>query len=147
AIAKLDQALVIDPKSVDAYLLKASIYGNIKKYDSSVINYKKSIALDSVYTHISQLSYSISLAGAGRFNEALRAANKFLTMEKLNERSIKAAEYRKSIYEFAIDYENKHPLGNYVFAPVNLGDSINTIESEYYPSLTIDRTRMVFNRR
>ncbi len=36
---------------------------------------------------------------------------------------------------------------NYVFAPQNLGDSINSKQSEYYPSFTIDDSTFVFTRR
>jgi outer membrane protein OmpA-like peptidoglycan-associated protein/Tol biopolymer transport system component len=61
--------------------------------------------------------------------------------------STKAGNYRKSVYEFALDYEKKHPHNNYVFAPKNMGDSINSKDLEYYPSLTIDGKKMVFTRR
>jgi outer membrane protein OmpA-like peptidoglycan-associated protein len=87
------------------------------------------------------------LAGIGKFQQALDAVNAFLTNPKLNEQSIKAGNYRKSCWEFAVEYEKKHPVKNYVFAPQNLGDSINSAASEYYPSITIDGSKMVFTRR
>ena len=36
---------------------------------------------------------------------------------------------------------------NYVFAPKNMGAAINSTESEYFPSLTIDSKELVFTRR
>ncbi|MGZ4049056.1 MAG: OmpA family protein, partial [Bacteroidia bacterium] len=62
-------------------------------------------------------------------------------------RSRKAGEFRKGTYQFAIDYANTHPGKNYVFKPENLGDSINTTNLEYFPSLTIDGKKLVFTER
>jgi len=119
----------------------------MKNYSGSVTNFEKAFSLDSVYTNYYLLPYSISLAGSGRFTDALLAVNKFLTNPKINDRSRKAGEFRKKTYEFAIDYANAHPEKNYVFAPENLGDSINTNYLEYFPSITIDGKRLTFTKR
>jgi outer membrane protein OmpA-like peptidoglycan-associated protein len=55
--------------------------------------------------------------------------------------------YRKHTYEFAIQYAASHPSANYEFAPVNLGDNVNSPRPEYYPSITIDDSILVFTRR
>jgi tetratricopeptide (TPR) repeat protein len=128
AMKYIATAITIDPNFVDAYLTRAGIYANMKKYDSSVYDFEKGIQLDSIYSSTYYLPYSISLAGVGKFEKALIAVNEFLQNNTLNERSRKAGNYRKSTYEFAIDYEKQHPSKNYVFTPKNLGDSIN---SEY----------------
>ena len=147
AIATINKALLIEPKFVDAYLSRAGIYANLKKYDSSVIDFEKGIALDSVYSSTYFLPYSISLAGTGQFQKALNAITVFLQNKTLNQQSLRAGNYRKQVYEFALDYEKKHPNKNYVFTPVNLGDSVNSIYPEYYPSLTIDGKKLIFTRR
>ena len=50
----------------------------------------------------------------------------------------KPGMYHKSSYQFALDYEKQHP-GHFQMNTINLPyDSINTAESEYFPSLTID---------
>ena len=59
----------------------------------------------------------------------------------------KAAEYRKRSYQFAVDYAKAHAQDNYVFTPINLGDGINSEESEYFPSLPVDGNEMIFTRR
>ncbi|MES2891675.1 MAG: OmpA family protein [Bacteroidota bacterium] len=147
AISKINKAISLEPRFVDAYLSRAGIYANLKKYDSSVLDFQKALQLDSVYSITYQLPYSISLAGMGQFNNALNAVNRFLQYDKLNSQSLRAGNYRKSVYEFALDYEKKHPANNYVFAPKNLGDSANSTALEYYPSLTIDGKKLVFTRR
>ena len=87
------------------------------------------------------------MAGTGRFNDALDAVNKFLLNPKLNQRSSKAGEFRKGTYQFAINFAKEHPDNNYVFKPKNLGDSINTSNLEYFPSITIDGKKLIFTRR
>ena len=147
AIAKINQAIKLEPTFVDAFLSRAGIYANLKKYDSSVIDFEKGFQLDSVYSINYLLPYSISQAGLGQFQKALHAVNRFLQSEGLNSQSIRAGNYRKGVYEFALAFEKKHPLSQYVFAPQNLGDAINSNALEYFPSLTIDGKKFIFTRR
>ncbi|MEO8861042.1 MAG: OmpA family protein, partial [Ginsengibacter sp.] len=147
SIKMINEALKIEPKFVDAYLSLAGINADMKNYAESVNQFEKAFLMDSVYTSDYLLPYSISLAGTGRFKDALDAVNKFLKVPKLNDRSIKAGEFRKGTYQFAIDYDKEHPEKDYVFKPVNLGDSINTTDLEYFPSLTIDGKKMIFTKR
>lgn len=147
AMANIDKAIALDPKFVEAWLTKAGIYADQKKYDSSVFNFESALQLDREFSKTYLLPYSISLAGIGQFQKALDAVTEFLTNTTLNAPSIKAGNYRKSVYEFALDYDKKHPAKNYVFARKNLGDSVNSEALEYYPSLTIDGKKLIFTRR
>lgn len=147
AIPIINEALQQDPEFVDALLSLGGVYGQLKDYNNSIIYFQKAFAIDSAYTRFYLLPYSINLAGAGRFNDALQAVNQFLNIPNLNDKSKKLATYRKSCYEFAIQYAATHPSDNYTFAPVNLGDSVNTAALEYYPSFTIDDSLFVFTRR
>lgn len=147
AIKMANDALKIESKFVDAYISMAGMYAELKNYNESVANYEKAFSLDEVYSKAYLLPYSISLAGAGKFDKALNAVNTFLAIPKLNDRSIKAGQFRKKTYEFAVDYEKAHSSKNYVFNPKNLGDHINSKDPEYYPSITIDGNKMVFTKR
>ena len=147
AIQHINEALVIDPQFVDAYLSRAGVYANLKNYTASVKDFEKGLQMDSVYSKTFLLPYSISLAGAGNFRKALETVTEFLKNPTLNQQSIKAGNYRKSVYTFAVEYEIKHPVKDYVFTPRNLGDSINSAALEYFPSLTIDGSKMIFTRR
>lgn len=147
AIQKINEALSLEPKYVEAYLSRAAIYADLKDYAASINDFDKAFALDTVFCSMYQLPYSISLAGMGEFEKALSAINNFLKIEKLNPQSIRSAKYRKSTYEFAINYKQKHPDSDYNFSPVNLGSGINSNHLEYYPSLTIDGKKMIFTRR
>ena len=147
AIKMIGESLKISPNYLDAYLSLGGIYADMNDYNQSVSNFEKAFAIDSAFARDYYLPYSISLAGCGRFEDALKAVITFLSSSKLNDRSIRAGEFRKKTYEFAINYANTHPEKNYVFAPQNLGDSINTADLEYFPSLTIDGKKFIFTRR
>lgn len=148
AAGLLLQAVDIDKSYLEAYLSLGGIYGQIKNYKSSVEFYEKAFAIDSNYTIDYKLPYSINLAGMGEFEKALAAINDLLTKKPpKNSTSLKAAEYRKRCFEFAVDYARKNKDRTYVFAPQNMGASINSAESEYFPSLTIDGNELVFTRR
>ena len=147
AIKMINDALKIEPKFVEAYLSIAGMYAELKDYTESVNQFEKAFLLDSVYSKNYLLPYSISLSGAGRFADALKAVNTFLAQPKLNDRSIKAGMFRKKCYEFALNYAKDHDTKKYIFKPQNLGENINSKDLEYYPSLTIDGKKLVFTRR
>jgi outer membrane protein OmpA-like peptidoglycan-associated protein len=145
AIRGMDACIRMDGRFVEAYLSRAGLHAELKHYDSSVMDFAKAFELDAYFSREYRLPYSISLAGIGKFKEAMSMVDSFLTMEGLNERSRKSGAYRKSSYAFAAGLRQKD--SGYVFAPLNLGDSINSKDLEYYPSLTIDGSKMVFTRR
>ncbi|MEP7279822.1 MAG: OmpA family protein [Bacteroidota bacterium] len=146
-ISLLQQAVHIDHHFLDAYLSIAGMYGEQKNYDSAIGNYETARAIDSVYFRDYNLPYSINLAGRGLFEKALAAVEEFNTIPNLNPSSLKAGDYRRRCYQFAIDYKKNTAGSNYKFEPVNLGDSINTNVSEYFPALTIDSKQLIFTRR
>ena len=150
AIVKLGDALKAEPKFVDVYLSRAGIYANLKNYPASVNDFETAFKMDSVYSNTYLLPYSISLAGIGNFERALQTVNRFLQTPLLNAQSIKAGNYRKKTYELgiahAISLKSKNAPA-YLFAPRNAGENINSDALEYFPSLTIDGSKMIFTRR
>lgn len=147
ALEFIDNAIKIDNRYLDAYLTKAGIYGEMKDYENCIANYEKAFTIDAEYSKDYKLPYSINLAGAGKFQQALDAVTQFLSNPDLNEPSRRAGEYRRRCFTFAVEYDKAHPAKNYVFAPKNMGDSINSADLEYYPSVTIDDKTLVFTRR
>lgn len=147
SVAHLADALKADPKYLDVYLSRAGIYANMKNYTASVADFETAFLKDSVYANTFLLPYSISLAGIGNFEKALATVNHFLATPKLNEQSVKAGNYRKNTYQFALQYLKMNQGKNYIFNPFNMGDSINSTALEYLPSLTVDGNKMIFNRR
>lgn len=148
SIETLQQAVRIDSNYEEAYLSIAGMYGSFKNYQAAVDNYEKAKAIDSNFFIDYNLPYSIDLAGIGQFDKALQAVTTFLTVTNLNERSRKAGEYRLKSYKFALDYAAAHPsAAGYKCEFRNMGDSINTDVSEYYPTISLDGNTLIFTRR
>ena len=127
-IKTLQDAIKIEPRYLEALLSIAGIYFEQKNYQSAIEYYEKGKAIDSAWFKDYNLPYSINLAGLGEFQKALKAIDEFLSIPNLNEQSLKAANYRRKTYQFAIDYNNHHPLNGYRFEPKNMGDSINSMQ-------------------
>ena len=147
AISQIDLAIAADPRFVDAYLSKAGLHGELKEYAQAVEQYEKAFSLDQGYTAEYRLPYAINLAGMGAFSKAKEALDMFLSSTTPDERSRKAATYRLECMTFALSADSVKPGRNYVFSPRNMGDSINSPDSEYFPALTIDGKTLVFTRR
>ncbi|WP_431211365.1 tetratricopeptide repeat protein [Puia sp. P3] len=147
-IETLKKAPAIDNNYEEACLSIAGMYSEMKDHRSAVQYYEKAKAIDSDFFKDYNLPYSIDLAGTGNFEKALQAIDVFLTVDNLNETSRKAGAYRERCYQFALDYSAAHQSSaNYKFEPHNLGDSINTEVSEYYPSISLDGSTLIFTRR
>jgi outer membrane protein OmpA-like peptidoglycan-associated protein len=146
-IDRLQEAVKLDSRFEDAFLSIGGMYGEMKDYREAILNYEIARSIDSVYFMDYNLPYSINLAGQGEFEKALSAVTLFLTVPNLNTTSRKAGEYRQKCYRFALDYASSHNLSGYRFAPRNLGDSINTEVSEYYPTISLDGKTLIFTRR
>ncbi|MDE3126296.1 MAG: OmpA family protein [Bacteroidota bacterium] len=148
AIPVLHKVLEQDSTFLDAWLSLAGVYGELKNYQLAIQYYEKVKNVDSLYFLPYNLPYSINLAGLGHFKEAELAIEQFLAIPSLNEVSRKSGIYRQKCYQFALQYAQTHPKANSsAFIPKNLGDSVNSPQSEYYPTLTIDDSLLIFTRR
>jgi outer membrane protein OmpA-like peptidoglycan-associated protein/tetratricopeptide (TPR) repeat protein len=147
SISQINEAIKAEPKYVEAYLSRASVYAELKEYNNSIADFEKAILLDSVFSESYYLPYSISLAATGAFEKALLFINKFLSIPNLNQQSNRAGNFRKDQFEFAVNFAKAYSDTSYHFSPKHLGSGINTENHEYFPSLTIDGKKMIFTRR
>ena len=146
-LVSLKKAVAINNMYEDAFLSMAGIYTELKNYQSAVDNYKIAKSIDSNYFIDYNLSFSLPLAGLGKFEEALAAVTEFQSIPTLHESSLRSAAYRSKCYQFAIEYAAKKNLPVYKFVPQNMGDSVNSAFSEYFPTISLDGKKLVFTRR
>ena len=148
ATAFLQQAIEADAGYADAYLGLGRIQLEWKNYRNAVGNFEKAIAIDSGYCINYFYSYSLCLAGIGVFEKALEAISLLLKKSPpANERRLTDALQHQKDYRFAIEYTRQQTDKNYVFAPRNVGAGVNSTESEYFPTLSIDGKQLVYTRR
>ncbi|HEX6332767.1 MAG TPA: OmpA family protein, partial [Flavisolibacter sp.] len=147
ALGLLQEAAVIDKNYLEAYLSLGGVYGQLKNREQSILNYEKAFAIDSNFASDFRLPYSINLAGLGQFEKALQSIEALLARPNLGSNTRKAAEYRRNTYLFAINYAKEKGTSAYVFAPRNMGDGVNSAESEYFPTMPIDSRELIFTRK
>ncbi|MFM2338990.1 MAG: hypothetical protein RL115_2183 [Bacteroidota bacterium] len=148
AAGLLQQAIEADNNYVDAYLSLAGLYGKLKNYQNSIKQYEKAFALDSIYTLDYRYLYAAKLAGIGAFEKALAAIDEQLQKKTpKNAAALEKLNKLKKNYEFGTQYALAHADKKYVFAPINLGEQVNSPYLEYWPFLSIDAKQLVFTRR
>ncbi|MFZ9695181.1 MAG: OmpA family protein [Chitinophagaceae bacterium] len=149
AISFLQDATDADENYADAWLALAKLQSEQKNYSYSVICFRRAMAIDINYAKPHLLSYSISLAGTGDFNKALEMINRFIDQVKPTGAQLEQALQRKKSFEFAVNFEKTEQTNKdkTVFAPKNLGPSVNSKLAEYLPSQTIDGTQLFYTRR
>lgn len=148
AAGLLKDAIEAEPGFVEAHLALAAMYGRLKNYNSSIASYEKAFAIDSNYTIDFKPGYAAKLAGIGEFEKALNALNDYLSKRSpKNPTTIEKISRQQKNYAFAVAWAKENKESHYVFAPKNLGSNVNTSALEYWPSLSIDGSELVFTRR
>lgn len=143
----LTKAIAADSNFVDAYISLAGVFGEKKEYAKSIVFFEKARQKDSVYFRKFYLPYSIDLAGTGQFEKAYRLTEQYLDNPMLDETTFRSVAYRNNCYAFGAKFAKDHPRPGYVFDPINMGDSVNGPRPEYFPTMTVDDSMLVFTRR
>lgn len=142
AVNLLRKAIAADSGFFDAYAQLGSLYNRMHQYDNALSCFTKAYQLDSAAFSSGLSLYAKAAAGTGDFARALELLNHYLQQPGLSEDERERAISSREHFRFALQSAQK----NIPFTPVNLGDSINSADPEYFPSLTIDQQTLVFTR-
>ncbi|HOY30652.1 MAG TPA: OmpA family protein [Bacteroidales bacterium] len=137
--SNLLKALKEDDQFIEAHMLLGNIYEEQKLTEKAIHFYNNVIEIDpeyfeGVYFNIGSGEFSI-----GKYEEAGQHLEKYLTYSDQAPKTVKRAKFLLKSCRFAV-HAVKNPVP---FKPVNLGDSINTSNNEYSPSLTVDEQTLV----
>lgn len=138
-----------DPNYMDPYIALAHIYKQRKDYKKAAKYLEAVLQTSPLVCTDCHYDYAEVLAGLGDFSKALKHINAYLAQENLREELREEAEKLQKNYQFAVNYAQKHKtsLSNYKFYPRNMGANVNSIYSEYFPTLNFDATKIYFTRR
>lgn len=129
-----------DPSYLDAWLLLADIYREINNPEKEISALEKAAGLKDI--PLVWLRLGNALLSIGNYEEALCSYTGYLEKEKIKPERRREVEMRIESCRFAID-----ALKNAVeFNPQRLSDSVNSSFDEYWPSLNIDNSRLIFTR-
>jgi outer membrane protein OmpA-like peptidoglycan-associated protein len=137
------QAVAKDPNFVEAEMLLAYVYTDQRKYKESLKHYTRCIEINpyffpEVYSSAGAIELKLGLyeQAKGHFEGYLNFKGAPLMMADLVKDGLRDCN-------FAIE-ALKHPVP---FEPINLGDKINSPLPEYFPSISVDGTKLLYTRR
>lgn len=138
-----------DPKYLDPYIALSHIYKRRKDYKKAAYYLGTVMNSDPLTCKECHYDYAEIMAGLGNFTEALKHIEAYLAIADLHPELREEAEKLRKNYDFAVQYAKKYKssLDNYKFYPRNMGENVNSIYSEYFPTLNFDATKIYFTRR
>jgi outer membrane protein OmpA-like peptidoglycan-associated protein len=136
----LNKALNVDPDFIEALMMRAQIHKDNHELDKAIIDFKRALEIKPDfyppgYMVLASVNYQL-----GNYKEALESVQNFITLNNFAQISRNEALSFLKKAEFALQsIDNPVP-----FNPENMGDSINSVYSEYWPSLSIDEKTLIF---
>ena len=137
------QAIEIDDKFYEAYMMLGELLSKQKRYSEAANNYKKAITIDS--TAYMPVFFNMATAEmmSGDYENALIHYNVYIVQKNISVKNKDLAEKNIKNCQFAIE-AMKNPVP---FSPESLGEGINTSDDEYWPSITADGQTLMFTRQ
>ena len=136
-------AVASDNHFYEAYLMLGELMSKQLRYNEAVKYYKEAVRIDSTFYPPMFFSLAEAEFQSGNYESALLHYRVYLTEEKISEKNRAIAIRKVKSCEFAID-AIKNPVP---FNPVSVGNSINSIDDEYWPSITADGQTIMFTRQ
>ncbi len=131
-----------DPQFFEAWMLLADVSEILKKPEESIDAFKKAIVIQPqrfppIYYNLAGVEMQLD-----QYEDAISNLEKFLLFPKISPEMRKKGERRLGNAKFAM-VAIKTPVP---FNPINMGEMINSVHSEYHPSLTVDEQTLIFTR-
>jgi len=136
-------ATLHDPGFYEAYMMLGELYARQKKYTDAAANYRKAVNIDSLWYRPVFFSLANAEMMTEEYTEALAHYKAYLKNKGNSEKNIQLTLKNIKNCEFAIEAMKK-PVP---FNPVSVGNSINTPDDEYWPSITADGQTLIFTRQ
>lgn len=145
AIYWIDKAIEKDPNFIDAYFLKAEYCMASGRAMEAIEAYRKILEINPNVSSTGFVYYDLAMLefSQGLYTDALAHAQAYKKIPGANPEYMPQIEQLILNCEFAIN-AMKNPVP---FNPVNVGAGVNTGDSEYFPTLTVDQQQLLFTRR
>lgn len=138
----LNEAISLDRSFYEAYLLKSDIYQEMDSVAPLMNVLEIATSLRPEKFPKSYFILGNAYYRSGMYQKAGEAYREYL--KRVDEKAPLVAKAKKNIEKCsgATDLL-KHPVP---FVSVNLGDAINSVDDEYWPSITVDGKTIIFTR-
>ncbi len=139
----LNKAIDADPKFCDALILLGDILHHDTKNDEAILLYNKALQIDSNYCFKKYKTLGEIYFDKKNYDLANQYFQKYLSFEKLPPPEKADAAHTLANINF-IKNAVAHPVP---FEPHKMSDAINSELDEYYPSMSVDGSTLIFTRR
>jgi outer membrane protein OmpA-like peptidoglycan-associated protein/tetratricopeptide (TPR) repeat protein len=140
AVEFLNESIQKDSNYIDSYITLFQVYVDLKKNENAIAIFEKAISIDSASCAPYFVKYANTYASLGNYKKANDLLNTI--KEGLPVYLTQSFNQLKTICDFALSYpmdENSKVI--------NAGDSINTANAEYFPTVTVQDSLLIFMRK
>jgi len=138
----LKSAIEADPSFQNAFITLAGVYNAQKKYAEAKSAYQKAILINKNIAPAVIYGLAETEFATQEYDKAKQHFEEFLALDSSSDRAKKAKKYLLDC-DFAA-FAIKKPVK---YNPTNLGQGVNTTDSEYFPALTADGETLIFTRQ
>ncbi|MDP4761454.1 MAG: OmpA family protein [Crocinitomicaceae bacterium] len=141
----LNKAIEKDSNFWEAHLLNGEFNEIIRNYKGAIYHYKRALEIDPNHSISGSTVYRLATCqmAIADYDGALKNCEVYLKNPNAKEENFGTVRRMQDCANFA-KYAISHPKP---FEPKNIGASINTHLSEYYPTITVDGKTFLFTRR
>lgn len=143
AVQLLTMAIDRDPMFIEAYIFLGEVLTKMKKYQEAIDAFEKSIALRPNYINQVYFALGTLYQDFGNYDKSKENFSIFLKTGTENPEFERLAKVGLATADFA-----KEALKNpFVINPINMGEEVNTVYPEYFPSITGDDQTFLYTRQ
>jgi hypothetical protein len=124
-------------------MMLGELRSKLKRYKEASSDFRAAVRIDSLFFKPVFFSLATSEMMSGDYYNALIHFNVYLNQKDMLEKNRHTAMKNVKNCEFALE-AIKNPVP---FNPVSIGNSINTNDDEYWPSITADGQTLMFTRQ
>ncbi|MEZ5008447.1 MAG: OmpA family protein [Chitinophagales bacterium] len=139
---KLLLALKASPNFDKAHLYLANVNFQLEDFEGAIEEYNYVIQKES-YPFVVNLYVARAYFSTQQFDPALKYIDLFLANDKISSTARITAERLKRNAQFSKE-AIKHPFD---YQPKNLGEAVNSADSEYMPYLSADEETVIYTRK
>jgi len=140
AVNLLNESIEKDSNYIDSYITLFQVYVDLKKNEKAISIFEKAFHLDSASCIPFFIKYANAYAGIGNYKKANELLHKIKS--ELPVYLTQSFNQLKTICDFALSYPMD--INSKV---INAGDSINSANAEYFPTVTVQDSLLIFMRK
>lgn len=143
AISELKKAVALDEPFTEAWIVMGDAYADLGQHDEAAKAYNQALKVGrTFYPEVLFFAGTAELK-MGLYDAAQKHLTDFLGQNPRPGMRKSLAEKKLLSCSFALE-ALKNPIN---FKPLNMGESVNSAHSEYFPCLTVDDKTLLFTRR